>query len=225
MSKLTIESIDTTGNNVVNAIPIMTKSENVEIIDSNIELIEGYTEYIPDGEIPEYIPRGINNNIVIDMSTIHLYTDILRARDILNIKKEDILNLENKLFIEPPDNSNSEILKNVLDIIELEYSIGSKTIDVYSNDFKNDIIEMNRSKYLIYFITPTSKNITSITKAIQNSHTYPGRVILCMVQEDLNIEYDNDEMYEYVKVGQTILVNGSKFFMTIEDMANFLNNN
>lgn len=216
MSGLKIETID---NNVVDAVSYIVKDgESTEILEDNDEVLYDY------GTPPA---ENANREVVVDLSTIHLYTDVLRARNILDIKQDELLNLENVIYLESPDYENSDVLKDFLSMLDndLDYIISNKATDVYSDEFKEDIRNMNKSKYLIYFVSPSSNNIRAICQAVQSSHKHPGRVILCTVKEDRGMTFEDKELYEYYSVGQTIVVNGSKFFMTLEDLANFINNN
>ena len=228
MSNFKIESIDTSGDNIIEAVPYtVTDGDGIDIEYDDNSVLYSNAEFDENGDIITPPAENVSREVVVDLSTIHLYADILRARDILDIKQEDVLNLENKVFIETPDCENSNIMEDLLPMLneDLSYVYSTKSTDVYSDEFKEDIININKSKYLIYFITPSSRNIRAIQQAIQNSHKHPGRVILCMIKTYNGMKFKDEYLDDYCEVGQTIVVNGGKFFMSLEDLANFINNN
>ena len=228
-SKYSIDVIDTSDENIIEAIGYtVNDDEEVEVLPEDNSSLYSNLQFNDRGELITPPAENISKDIVVDLSTIHLYTDILRARGILEIRQKDLLNLENKVFLELPEDNESNILDNLEGMLnkDLDYILSNNEENVYTKGFKEDIRNMNRCKYLIYFISPRSNNIRTICQSIQNSHKHPGRVILCLIENDNGKVFNNKvELEALYSVGQTIVVNGGKFFMTLEDLANFINNN
>jgi hypothetical protein len=103
--------------------------------------------------------------------------------------------------------------------------------DWTEDDQKEEIRQRKICDFCLYVITPRMKGVYSIAEVVDDSNKRPEKTIFCYLQEDG--EDINGDKYKFTKeqlkslkqVGKMILDNNAYFFETLNDVADFLNDN
>jgi hypothetical protein len=88
--------------------------------------------------------------------------------------------------------------------------------------------------YCLYTITPLMSGVYSIAEVVDDSNKRPENTIFCLLKED--VELDSMGFYSVKKatkgqiksldqVGKMVERNGGKYFTSLEDVAEYVNNN
>ena len=83
--------------------------------------------------------------------------------------------------------------------------------------------------YCLYVITPRMTGVYSIAEVVDDSNKRPDKTIFCVLTADSSdtgglIIFDIVQLKSLDKVGIMVEKNGGKYFTTLGDVAEFLNN-
>ncbi|PLS19475.1 hypothetical protein CVD28_03400 [Bacillus sp. M6-12] len=81
------------------------------------------------------------------------------------------------------------------------------------------------SDYRLYVITRTY-SMYSIAEVVDDSNKFPEKAILCVINEQLSngkMAFTKSNLNRLEAVGNIVKSNGGKYFTSIEDVANHLN--
>lgn len=89
--------------------------------------------------------------------------------------------------------------------------------------------------FCLYVITPLMTGVYSIAEVIDDSNKRPDKTIFCFVNTDfvdaineygvLRKTFDYGQIKSLDQVGKMVERNGGKYFRSLIDVANYLNNN
>lgn len=83
--------------------------------------------------------------------------------------------------------------------------------------------------FCLYVITPRITGVYSIAEVIDDSNKRPGKTVFCLLKHDINddgqdISFNTGQFKSLNQVGLMVERNGGKYFMSLEEVAGFLNN-
>ena len=90
---------------------------------------------------------------------------------------------------------------------------------------KEEIKQRQICDYCLYVITPKMTGVYSIAEVIDDSNKKPDKTIFCFLKTDGKLVLDLGQIKSLNQVGSMVVRNGGKFFKSLEEVANFLNNN
>ena len=90
---------------------------------------------------------------------------------------------------------------------------------------KEEIKQRQICDYCLYVITPKMTGVYSIAEVIDDSNKKPDKTIFCFLKTDGKLVFDLGQIKSLNQVGSMVVRNGGKFFKSLEEVANFLNNN
>lgn len=113
-------------------------------------------------------------------------------------------------------------------------------------DWTEECMEEERKQreicdYCLYVITPSMQGVYSIAEVVDDSNKRPDKTIFCVLSEEVSIGDVNPSMPKYVypsskvnfnigemkslnQVGEMIKRNGGKYFRSLEEVSEYLNN-
>ena len=128
----------------------------------------------------------------------------------------------------------------LIKMLEIDYF--NPVVDDWTEEcYQEELRQRKICDYCLYVITPRMKGVYSIAEVVDDSNKRPEKTIFCILEYDLS-DYkmkigDGKEVRKYVetfdvgqlksldKVGVMVEKNGGKYFRTLSEVAEFLNNN
>ena len=127
-------------------------------------------------------------------------------------------------------------------IKKLEIDYFNPVVDDWTEEcYQEELRQREICDYCLYVITPRMTGVYSIAEVVDDSNKRPEKTIFCILNYDLS-DYkmkvvDGKKVRKYVKmfdtgqlksldkVGVMVEKNGGKYFRTLSEVAEFLNNN
>ena len=128
----------------------------------------------------------------------------------------------------------------LIKLLEIDYF--NPVVDDWTEEcYQEELRQREICDWCLYVITPRMTGVYSIAEVVDDSNKRPEKTIFCILEYDLS-DYkmkivDGKEVRKYVemfdaaqlksldKVGVMVEKNGGKYFKTLREVANFLNNN
>ena len=116
-----------------------------------------------------------------------------------------------------------------------EELINKLTIDYFNpvvEDWTEECMAEERKQretcdYCLYTITPRMKGVYSIAEVVDDSNKRPLKTVFCLLDYDISpnlFKFDEAQLKSLEQVGKMVERNGGRFFRSLEEVANFLNN-
>lgn len=77
--------------------------------------------------------------------------------------------------------------------------------------------------YCLYVITPKMTGVYSIAEVVDDSNKRPNKTIFCYLESDDIIDFTLHQTKSLDMIGRMVVENGAKFFTSLDDVANYLN--
>lgn len=134
-----------------------------------------------------------------------------------------------KVFLDGTSNNSiwRFYLKSLLDIDYFD-----PETDSYSED---ELRQPAACDFYLYVITPLTENVPSMDDIINNINKRSEKTVFCFLPIDyknaknecgvLTVEFEYKQIKCLQQVGNIVEKNGGKFCKTLEEVANYLNNN
>ena len=128
----------------------------------------------------------------------------------------------------------------LIEMLEIAYF--NPVVDAWTEEcYQEELRQREICDYCLYVITPRMTGVYSIAEVIDDSNKRPEKTIFCILNYDLS-DYkmklvDGKKVRKYVKlfdegqlksldkVGVMVEKNGGKYFRSLSEVAEFLNNN
>lgn len=104
--------------------------------------------------------------------------------------------------------------------------------------YQEELRQREICDYCLYVITPLMTGVYSIAEVVDDSNKRPDKTIFCLLNKDLNKDCDDTiitnismqpiffsegQMRSLDRVGKMVERNGGKYFKSLKDVANYLN--
>ena len=89
---------------------------------------------------------------------------------------------------------------------------------------KREVEQRKTAKFVLFVITPLMKGVFSIAEATDCSNKRPESTLFCVLEKDDDKEFDKFELKSLNQVKEMVKKNGAKTFETLDEIAQFLNN-
>ena len=97
-------------------------------------------------------------------------------------------------------------------------------VDDWTEDcYQEELRQREICDYCLYVITPKMTGVYSIAEVVDDSNKRPNRTIFCVLDTDTYKRFDEGQMRSLDRVGRMVENNGGKYFKTLKDVANYLN--
>lgn len=183
----------------------MIPNDTVDIVDDNEEITKDIEE----------VNKGIYNvrqDITLNPNNISMYKDILEAQYDIELKDEDILEINyDSIFVYNEDINMDTLLEGLID----------PSFKYLNNT--NNVEEKNQSRFIVYVLSSSSNNESIVARCINDLFNYPGRVLISLSRRDnINI-FNEEELNQYITVAGIVESRGGKSFLTINDLTKYIN--
>ena len=115
-------------------------------------------------------------------------------------------------------------------IKKLEIDYFNPVVDDWTEEcYQEELRQREICDYCLYVITPRMTGVYSIAEVVDDSNKRPEKTIFCVLTADSSdtgglIIFDIVQLKSLDKVGIMVEKNGGKYFTTLGDVAEFLNN-
>lgn len=122
-------------------------------------------------------------------------------------------------------------------IKHLEIDYFNPVVDDWTEEcMEEELRQRKKCDYCLYVITPAMTGVYSIAEVVDDSNKRPKKTILCILSEDIPIDggykfassktsFTLSEMRSLNNVGKMVKRNGGKYFRSLDEVAEYLNNN
>nr|WP_308692000.1 nucleoside 2-deoxyribosyltransferase domain-containing protein [uncultured Terrisporobacter sp.] len=104
--------------------------------------------------------------------------------------------------------------------------------------YQEELRQREICDYCLYVITPRMTGVYSIAEVIDDSNKRPNKTIFCVLEKDTNpvlnytsamltpthIFFNGGQLKSLNKVGVMVENNGGKYFKSLQEVADFINN-
>lgn len=113
--------------------------------------------------------------------------------------------------------------KELISMLKINYF--NPVVKVWNDQAKkNELYERQNCDFCLYVITPYMKGVYSIAEVIDDSNKHPEKTIFCFVEEEYGRKFGDKEKNSLNEVGKMVQRNGGKYFTSLEDVAEYMNN-
>lgn len=88
---------------------------------------------------------------------------------------------------------------------------------------ESEIKERNLADYVLYVITPKMTGVYSIAEAVDDSNKRPEKTLFCYLEIDDDEIFEKHQLKSLKATANLIKNNGGKIFLSLEEIANFVN--
>lgn len=88
-----------------------------------------------------------------------------------------------------------------------------------------EIKQRQECDFCLYVITPKMTGVYSIAEVIDDSNKRPEKTLFCFLGNEGEITFDKHQLKSLTQVGKMVRDNGGKGFNTLQEIADFVNNN
>lgn len=132
--------------------------------------------------------------------------------------------------------NKSKWREKLIPMLNIDYF--NPVVDNWTEEcYEEELRQREICDYCLYVITPRMKGVYSIAEAIDDSNKRPEKTIFCLLCEDTDIEMDGmfisefnisrfceEQIKSLDKVGKMVERNGGKYFISLNEIAYYLNN-
>ena len=119
---------------------------------------------------------------------------------------------------------------DLIEILEIDYF--NPVVDDWTEEcYQEELRQREICDYCLYVITPKMTGVYSIAEVVDDSNKRPKKTIFCYLKEEIDFILDKEYIFtkgqlkSLDKVGIMVERNGGKYFKSLEEVAEFLNNN
>ena len=113
---------------------------------------------------------------------------------------------------------------DLIEILKIDYF--DPVVDDWDEEcYQEELIQRGICDYCLYVITPKMTGVYSIAEVVDDSNKRPKKTIFCYLKEDEEYMFTKGQLKSLDKVGVMVERNGGKYFKSLEEVAEFLNNN
>lgn len=88
-----------------------------------------------------------------------------------------------------------------------------------------EIYERETCDYVLYTITPLMQGVYSIAEVVDDSNKRPQKTLFCIIDEDDGKHFGKGQIKSLEQVVKMVVRNGGKYFTSLKEVAEYLNNN
>ena len=89
---------------------------------------------------------------------------------------------------------------------------------------EEEIKQRRDCDYCLYVLTPKITGFYAIAELVDDCNKRPEKTIFCFLKKDGDISFSDFQVKSLNQVGEMVKRNGAKYFETLEEVADFLNN-
>ena len=126
--------------------------------------------------------------------------------------------------------NNSTWRDELIPMINIDYF--NPVVDDWTEEcYQEELRQRKNCDYCLYVITPKMTGVYSIAEVVDDSNKRPEKTIFCLLSVDYKynkedgdlIFFNKSQLKSLDKVGVMVEKNGGKYFKSLEEVANYLN--
>lgn len=90
--------------------------------------------------------------------------------------------------------------------------------------YQQELKEREESEFVLYVITPKMKGVYSIAEVVDDSNKRPDKTLFCVLSKDEKEKFDKEQLKSLDAVDKMVVDNGGKSFESLDEVAEYLNN-
>lgn len=131
--------------------------------------------------------------------------------------------------------NNSKWRDELIKMLRIDYF--NPVVDNWTSEcMEEEIKQREVCDYCLYVITPRMTGVYSIAEVIDDSNKRPDKTLFCFIEEDSNpsqqftsipldkLKFDKNQLKSLNQVAKMVTNNGGRCFSTLNEIAEFLNN-
>jgi hypothetical protein len=87
-----------------------------------------------------------------------------------------------------------------------------------------EIKQRKKCDFCLYILTPKITGFYAIAELVDDSNKRPGKTVFCFLKRDGKKSFSQFQVKSMQQVGELVKRNGAKYFKTLKEVANYLNN-
>lgn len=87
-----------------------------------------------------------------------------------------------------------------------------------------EIKQRKRCDFCLYVLTPKITGFYAIAELVDDSNRRPGKTIFCFLKKDEKKSFSEFQVKSMQQVGELVKRNRAKYFITLKEVARYLNN-
>jgi hypothetical protein len=120
--------------------------------------------------------------------------------------------------------NNSTWREELIPLLKIDYY--NPVVKTWTDECKLEEISQREScDYVLYVITPKMHGYYSIAEVTDDSNKRPSKTILCVISSDNGYSFTMKQMMGFDAIKLLIKSNGANVFDTLEEIAQYVNNN
>jgi hypothetical protein len=129
----------------------------------------------------------------------------------------------NKLFLGGTCN-NSTWRDKLISMLTCTYF--NPIVPDWNNEaYQEELRQRQSCDYCLYVITPKMTGVYSIAEVVDDSNKRPERTLFCILNNEDTCEFTEGQLKSLLAVQNMVKNNGARVFSSLEDIAEFVNNN
>lgn len=110
----------------------------------------------------------------------------------------------------------------LINLLRIDYF--NPVVDEWNEEAqKRELYKREHCDYCLYVITPRMKGVYSIAEVVDNSNKRPERTLFCYLANDDGLTFTEEQVKSLEAVKKLVEKNSVKCFRTLEEVAEFLN--
>lgn len=119
--------------------------------------------------------------------------------------------------------NGSDWRNDLIEMLDVDYF--NPVVDDWNEEAqREELLQRKKCDFVLYTLTPKMKGVYSIAEVVDDSNKRPHKTLLCILTEDDTEKFDKHQIKSLAMVQQMVESNGAKTFLSLIDVANFLNN-
>jgi len=118
--------------------------------------------------------------------------------------------------------ANSTWREDLIPMLNIEYF--NPVVDDWTEEcYQEELRQRDICDYCLYVLTPKMEGFYSIAEVVDDSNKRPEKTVLCILEKDEDLNFNEFQMKSLRKVGAMVEANGGKCCTSLEEVANYLN--
>jgi len=140
------------------------------------------------------------------------------------LRGNNVIEIENTIKVFLGGTCNESTWRDIL-IPMLDIDYFNPVVDDWTEECQEiEIQERKNCDFCLFLITPKMTGVYSIAEVIDDSNKKPNGTIFCFIDKDEDSTFSEGQIKSLNMVGKMVETNGGKFFRSLEDTAEYLNN-
>ena len=116
-----------------------------------------------------------------------------------------------------------KVKESIISDLKVEYYDPSDAVNGFKAHKKNQT-EKQQCDFYLHVITPQMKGFQEVVNVVHDSNKKTKKTIYCFLPEDTGKKFNPHQIKSLKAIGKMVRKNGAKWFETLDEAINFINN-